>query len=432
MFIIDADKELSREMLYKIISKFETECLPKLKRYRNYYQGKQDILLKHYEEPTKPCNRIVTNYCDNIVQNFAGYLAGMPIGYTSDSNIEHVQEVLNYNDVRQADVDLLLNALIYGVAYEVVYVDEQSNICFKALDSQECIPIYDNTIARNLLYVMRYYSTETPDGTTDYYVEVYSKDDVKLYKADIGFVSVKLIDEHEHFFEQVPISVMELNNDRISIFDKIMPLQDAYNTLLSAEVDDFQAFCDAYMVLCGADVDDEDLISMREKRTIILPEEASVDYLNKSISDTQIQNMLQNVNDAIHKISNSPDFNDEKLLAQSGIAMKYKLIGFENVASSIVQRMTKALQKRIELICAILNLTGEATWRDVQITFTRNLPANDTDTAQIINQLRGVVSNKTLVSQLSFVHDVDAEIEQLEVENQNNISMYNFGSGENE
>jgi SPP1 family phage portal protein len=57
--------------------------------------------------------------------------------------------------------------------------------------------------------------------------------------------------------------------------------------------------------------------------------------------------------------------------------MRYKLVGFENVASSIVANMTKALQRRIELICEILTLTGgEEMWRDVNITFTRNLPVN--------------------------------------------------------
>jgi hypothetical protein len=39
--------------------------------------------------------------------------------------------------------------------------------------------------------------------------------------------------------------------------------------------------------------------------------------------------------------------------------MRYKLVGFENVASNIVANMTKALQRRIELICEILYLTGE-------------------------------------------------------------------------
>jgi hypothetical protein len=53
--------------------------------------------------------------------------------------------------------------------------------------------------------------------------------------------------------------------------------------------------------------------------------------------------MLKNINDTIHKISNSPDFTDEKMLSQSGIAMRYKLVGFENVSSNIAANMTKAL-----------------------------------------------------------------------------------------
>ena len=158
--------------------------------------------------------------------------------------------------------------------------------------------------------------------------------------------------------------------------------------------------------------------------------DAEVSYLTKSVNDTQIENMLKNINDTIHKISNSPDFNDEKLMAQSGIAMRYKLLGFENVSSSIVANMTKALQKRIELICAVLRLTnGDNTWRDVQIVFTRNLPQNITDTAQVINQLRGIVSDKTLLSLLPFVKDVDAELEQIQQEKEMNMDMYSFASG---
>jgi SPP1 family phage portal protein len=89
--------------------------------------------------------------------------------------------------------------------------------------------------------------------------------------------------------------------------------------------------------------------------------------------------------------------------------------------------MTKALQRRIELICSILSLTdGETKWRDIQIVFTRNLPQNITDTAQAINQLRGIVSDKTLISLLPFIKDVDAEVKQLQKEKEVNMSMYGF------
>ena len=212
-----------------------------------------------------------------------------------------------------------------------------------------------------------------------------------------------------------------------------MSLQDAYNNLLSAEIDDFDAFADAYLILKGVTADSDDLADMKRNRVLLMDAEDSAEYLTKNISDTQIQNMLQNINDQIHKMSNSPDFNDEKLMAQSGIAMKYKLIGFENVSSSIVANMTKALQKRIELICEVLNLTdGVAMWRDIKITFTRNLPENTLETAQMVNQLRGLVSDETLLSQIPFITNPAGEAERVKEQKQLNVDLYSFPTGTEE
>lgn len=212
-----------------------------------------------------------------------------------------------------------------------------------------------------------------------------------------------------------------------------MSLQDAYNNLLSAEIDDFDAFADAYLILKGVVADSDDLATMKQNRVLLMDADDSAEYLTKNISDTQIQNMLQNINDQIHKMSNSPDFNDEKLMAQSGIAMKYKLIGFENVSSAIVANMTKALQKRIELICEVLNLTdGLSMWRDIEITFTRNLPENTLETAQMVNQLRGLVSDETLLSQIPFITNPAEEVEKVKEQKQTSVDLYSFPIGNEE
>lgn len=47
----------------------------------------------------------------------------------------------------------------------------------------------------------------------------------------------------------------------------------------------------------------------------------------------------------------------------------------------------------------------------VEITFTRNLPANDLETAQMISALTGIASSETLLAQLSFVTDAKEEAE---------------------
>ena len=396
-----------------------------LQNYWNYYIGNQKIMRKQASDIGKPCNRVMTNYCYNIVQNYKGYLTGIDIAYTSDQELDMVFDVLNYNDCHTVDSQLLQDALIYGVAYEISYIDEEGKQRFKTLNPMTCFPIYDNTLNQDLKYAVRLYMDDLIEKDS-YIVEVYSDKWIRTYKSTMGFKSFNLIKEEPHYFGMVPITVFQLNENRKSIFDQIITLQDAYNELLSAEVDDFQSFADAYLVLKGMmGTDPEDLADMKRNRALLLDSDADASYLTKNISDTQIENMLSNINDAIHKIANSPDFNDEKLLAQSGIAMRYKLVGFENASSAIEAEMRKALQRRIELICAIANLKGsESVWRDIKITFTRNLPTNLTETAQVVNTLRGLLSDQTLLSLLPFITDTQAEMDRLAEEKQANYSLY--------
>lgn len=434
MYQIDRNEELTTERLGKILADFQTHELPKLKKYYNYYSGKQAITQKVASDTGKPCNIVVVNYCYNIVMNYLGYMTGIEIGYDNDGRFDDIIDVLKYNDVKAEDSELLRNALIFGRAFEINYIDEDGKQRFRTLDPRECVPIYDNTLNNELLYVVRFYSEDLVNKSQEsYIVEVYSDSSVTRYRSAAGFASFLLTDKDSHFFDQCPVTVFSLNKEEVSIFDKVMSLQDAYNELLSDEVDDFAAFADAYLVLKGISADEDDLASMKKHRVLMMDPDADAHYLTKNIGDTQIQNMLQNVNDQIHKISASPDFNDDKFMAQSGIAMRYKLVGFENAASAIESNMKKALQRRLELICGILGLiggTGEELWREAQITFTRNLPSDLTQTVQIVNQLRGIVSQETLLTLLPFVQDVDEEMERVKAEKEESMELYSFGSTE--
>lgn len=436
MYQIDRNEELTTDRLGKILMDFQSSKLPELQRYYNYYRGKQAITYKQATDTGKPCNRVVVNYCYNIVQNYLGYMTGIEIGYDNDGRFEDIIDVLKYNDVKAEDSELLRNALIFGRSFEINYIDEDGKQRFRTLDPRECIPVYDNTLSNELLYVIRFYSEAlVNENIESYIVEVYDDEKVTAYASSVGFSSFRFIGETPHFFGQCPVTVFSLNTDETSIFAQVMSLQDAYNELLSDEVDDFEAFADAYLVLKGITADEEDLISMKEHRVLMMDSDADANYLTKSIGDTQIQNMLQNVNDQIHKISSSPDFNDDKFMAQSGIAMRYKLVGFENAASAIESNMKKALQRRLELISAILGLLGsteEELWREAQITFTRNLPADLAQTVQIVNQLRGIVSQETLLTLLPFVQDVDEEMRRVREEKEENMELYNFSMSEDD
>ena len=265
---------------------------------------------------------------------------------------------------------------------------------------------------------------------SEYFVEVYTDKETIVYKTDSSFAAFNVVDYVPNFYQQVPINVFILNDERESIFDKVMSLQDAYNILLSNEIDDFMSFVMAYLVLQGIDdVDPDALHLMRTNRVLQLPEGGSASFLTKNIADTQIENMLENIKDTIREIAACPNFNDDAFGTSSGVAIRYKLLNFENRAGQIEKQMTLALQRRIELICTIGSIVnGEEVWRDVQIIFTRNLPVDYQDLTSMINQLRGLVSNKTLIAQLPFVQDVDAEMDAINEENATNASLYNLTS----
>ena len=431
MFFINKDIELNIEMLQKMINKFRTNVEPQINKWKKYYDGKQAILNKTYSDASKPCSKTVINYCKNIADSYCGYLASPGyISYSSDEDIEEIMNILRYNDYQAEDSDFLLNALIYGKAAELMYTDETSKVRFKLIDPRQCFGVYDDSLAGDLLYFVRMYPVNEWDNSDNWNVDVYADTYVKHYTMTGANGYLKFENEEPHYFSQCPANIFYLPDEK-SIFDCILGLQDAANELLSSEIDDYSAFCDAYLALIGVDADEDDIAAMKENRAMILPEGASAQYIVKGGNDAQVENILKRIHDSIYRVAACPDFSSESFVGgvSSGIAIRYRLTGMETRAAKVCAEMKKALQRRVEIICGIASLKlGEEIYRDIQIDFKRNIPEDNTATIALINSLHGVVSQKTLLSQLDFISDVNAEIEALQAEKQANMEMYGFGS----
>jgi SPP1 family phage portal protein len=139
--------------------------------------------------------------------------------------------------------------------------------------------------------------------------------------------------------------------------------------------------------------------------------------------------MLKRIHESIYRIAACPDFSSESFVGgvSSGIAIQYRLTGMETRAAKICAEMKKALQRRIEIICGIASLKlGEDVFRDIEIEFKRNVPEDITATVQLINSLKGTVSDATLLGQLPFITDVNAELEAVEEQRQAAMSLYSF------
>lgn len=431
MFYVNKNTNLDSLLLQKMISKFRVEVEPKLQRYKNYYDGKQAILNKAYADASKPCSRTVINYCKNIVDSYDGYLATPGcISYRSEQDIDDIMNILRYNDYAAEDADFLLNALIYGIAAELMYIDETGHTRFRLINPTTCFGVCDDSLTGDLLYFVRMYKVNDWDESDTYNVDVYSDYDVKHYTMNGANGYLSFVSEEPHYFSQCPANIFTLPDEK-SIFDCIMSLQDAANELVSSEIDDYSAFCDAYLTLIGVDADVEDISSMKENRVLVLPDGAAAQWLTKNANDTQVENILKRIHESIYRIAQCPDFSSESFVGgvSSGIAIRYRLTGMETKAGKIEGEMKKALQRRVEIICGIASLKlGEEVFRDISIDFKRNIPEDYTSIINMINSLKGTVSDSTLLSLLPFVEDVNAELAAVQEQKQANMALYNFGS----
>ena len=431
MFYINKDAELSIELLNKMINRFRTSVEPKLSKYKNYYDGMQAILNKTYSDETKPCSKTIINYCKDIADSYCGYLASPGyISYSSNEDIEEVMDILRYNDYQAEDSDFLLNALVYGTAAELMYTDNAGKVRFRLINPTQCFGVYDDSLTGDLLYFVRMYKVNDWDNSDTYNVDVYSDYDVKHYTMSgmNGFIS--FVSEEPHFFAQCPANIFHLPDEK-SIFDCILSLQDAANELVSSEIDDYSAFCDAYLALVGVDADSEDIATMKINRVLVLPEGAEASWLTKNANDAQVENLLKRIHDSIYRVAHCPDFSSDTFVGgvSSGVAIRYRLTGMETRAAKVAAEMKKALQRRVEIISGIASLKlGEEVFRDIKIDFKRNIPSDNSEIINLVNSLKGVVSDATLLGMIPFVDDVNAELEALQAQKQANMELYGFNA----
>ena len=306
--------------------------------------------------------------------------------------------------------------LIYGRSYLMLYEDEAGDIGIASTDPEESFIIYDDGIRQRPLYFVRTYydidrkrhgSISDGDGNIRYFD----------WAGGITFTA-----EERHGFAGVPAVELSTGIIRKGIFADVLNLIDAFNQLLSDKANDINAFADAYLKILGADIDDKSLKWIRNNRVINLKGKGAsdlvVDFLERPSADGSQENLLNRLYELIFVTAMVVNISDADFAAASGQAMKYRLQPMTNLAGKINRRLTKSIKQLYKLICS--NPAGDLEaddWQRIEIKYTLNLPANLLDEAQTAGAMSGITSRRTQLQVMSVVSDVDAELEQIEKEN---------------
>lgn len=438
--IFNEDKSINLKALISCL-KEHTESIDRFTTLKDLYDGKHAILERSKTQTDLANNKLMINHAEYITDFATAYFMGNPIKYTfpeeeTRTDDDSLLQAFRKANITQVDTELARDLSIFGIGIEYVYQDKEGNTKSTNLDPRTAFLIVDDTVEENsLLGVHRIKKRDINNKEIGEVIKAITDNTVYTY----GFKNdtLNLINEEINIFNQVPVIEYWNKVNQKGDFESVVSLINAYNLLQSDRVNDKEQYVDSLLVLYGTlagDNSEEKLKTARELKRLgllELSEGDKVEYLSKTFHEADVELLKKSIIEDIHKISKVPNLTDENFAGNSsGVAMKYKLLGLEQLAQTKEEYYRIGLKERIKLYANILNIKMISINVDnIEMTFIRSLPVNELEIAQLITYLNNVVSQKTLLSLLPFVEDVDNEIERVEEQKQNNLKLAQVSFG---
>ena len=414
-------KELSAEEIQKYIKK-HSALIGRYRKLQDYYLGNHAILESGAADKDKD-NKLVHAYPKYITDFNTGFFMGQSVKYVAaaldeeedDKFLEEYQKICNHNNEAKENLTLAKTCSIKGEAYELLWIDDNAQVRFKAIEPDNAFLIYDMSIEDNVKFGIRYYS-EKVDNVTTTYAYLYDDKAMYLYSDESSNGVFKLEEVKPHPFGSVPLIQFKNNKELQGDFEQVISLIDAYNREQSNTLNDMDQFSDAYLALInyGA-TDEEDIQKMNERRVLLLDSDGDAKWVVKDVNDSWVENFKLRTNKDIHKFSFTPDFADESFGTNlPGVSLRLKLLTAEELRNTKEMYFRESLSNRMDLIACYLNIVNndEVVRNQIQMQFSDSLPQNILELTQIIQNLSQDVSTETRLSLLPFIENPADEMEK--------------------
>lgn len=410
-----------------------------LKYFRDRYEASKDgvpILTRIMQTKSgNPIDTLVNNKLNNafdadVIDSENGYLLGLPINYATQKDkksahtklIEALDHLRTRDNVTDKDATWGKRASVGGYGARLCYIGIENDKPVPRilnLRSEEVIFIYNETMAEPT-YALHYYNKPVvlADGTKQNVTVADFYDNIEYHRFEKASGDFVYVESNLHGFDHMPIIGLENDDELMASMQKVLNLIDAYDRTMSDASNEIEASRLAILILENLGLDENEIDKMRAAGILEMwGEKTSARYLTKDVNDQMIENALNRYEKNVMRFAKAVDFTDEQFSSNlSGIAIAFKTMALENKAITKENKMRSSLQYQMKVLCsawARLGICKPEDYLDIFFNFKRNLPVNKLEMAQIVSLLKGIVSDRTLLSLLPFVDDIEAEIEAI-------------------
>lgn len=409
--------------------------------HEKYARWSNDIKLM-FDENTK---NVILPFEKFITDLAAGYLSGKP-NYTVDITRDEektkiLQELLDvqpkdeiyqkqmeilidfiisYNDDEQENHDLIHDVLEMRAAYEILYENEDNEIVYSKFDPLQTVATWDYNIPPYLTGLVRTWEEKSLDNNVTRKVEITDRNGSRIYNVVNN--SAVLFERNNHGWGDVPAIAVEVP---FAIFEPCEPMIQTAENLITNIRNTYQYNdTDCKLKIVGYRPQNEAIIkndngdyvpnpartaednAILNSKTFYIETEGDVAYITKPIDSGGAESMYKMYLDQIFQLAGIPNtsdlaFNGDNLNA-SAIDRKFYVM---NMCTNLtISLLKKAYLRRWELIFNHINIKKgtKFDFRDVQIDLPKNLPSNESETADFLLKLQELISNQTIVEKLGF------------------------------
>lgn len=440
--VVADNNEITKENLRKWLSAFNNGILPERQKFGEYYDGK-NIIVKQGAVKGRPNYSININMAKYIIDVATAYAFGIPVSYTTKNEnqkeiLDRLKDILKNCDANSIDFEQGGDMSTYGVSYQLIMAPAGSEpiedrIIFKRLSPEQTFYVVDNTILQTPICAVYFYSfVENEQPKTRIYV--YDNEKLRVYIGTTGDIQSLELEEY-HNMGGIPVIECLNNDDAFSDIQCVLDILDALSLSVSNNTDDLQSIANAILAASGGTLSKDAIETINETKTANLPVGAKMEWVVKNLNPEATKQHLDYLLTFLFQISQVPDLSDDAFGGnQSGVAMQYKLWGLNQLWATKTTKYERALYQRLKIVLHLLQYQFSSNielLKDIEITFSKNLPTDNTEVYQMVNALKDVISKRSIISQIPFIEDVDAEIEELDAEAEKNADLYGFNNNAN-
>ena len=368
------------------------------------------------------------------------------VGKNADADeLKMIIEYINdYNDLPAFIYELVFDYMTTNACYWIEYETESNEIVFARVPSLQTVAIYDYSTPIQKIGGIRIWQETDADGFDVDMVEIITENSKRYYKNSKKAPKEykEDVDEKEPVkWDLVPFNAVE-NPDELCIYEPVITLIDAYETVIKNNKHLFEYNDDAKLKITGftpqnplmiqdekgnwvknPDRTKEDELILQAPTFYTPDNSGDIDWITKDINDTASENHKKTLIELILMVSMIPSISEISTKEKTATEIERSFFPLEQVLTRADKLFKKELLAMWENIIGRINLKKgtEYDFREIQIELQRNLPTDKDSMVQMALSLREVLSDETILKMLPFDIDVESELAKKEEESEQNF-----------